>query len=103
LQVVRVPREALATVVRLGQAVALDHRAHRPVEDEDAAAEQLVQGAGDVGRSHGALSLRAKAVTIWKCGWRCSREVVPQGAAVDRACASRRLTVPGLKPACTWP
>jgi hypothetical protein len=29
-------REALAAEVRLGETVALEHRPHRPVEDEDA-------------------------------------------------------------------
>ena len=32
--------EALAAVVGLGQLVALDHRAHRAVEDHDALLEQ---------------------------------------------------------------
>ena len=36
-------REALAAEVRFGQLVALDHRAHRAVEDEDAAVEERSQ------------------------------------------------------------
>ena len=40
LQVARMIGEALAAEVRFGQLVALDHRPHRAVEDEDAALEQ---------------------------------------------------------------
>ena len=47
LQVARVGGEPLAAEVGLGEAVALHHRAHRAVEDEDAVAEDGVE---DVGR-----------------------------------------------------
>ncbi len=36
-------REALAAILRLGEPVALDHRAHGAVEDQDAAREQFPQ------------------------------------------------------------
>ncbi|MEZ4268571.1 MAG: hypothetical protein R3F39_19575 [Myxococcota bacterium] len=42
-QIARVVLEALAPVVGLGEPVALDHRAHRPVQDEDALGQSLVQ------------------------------------------------------------
>ena len=51
LLVVGVVGEPLPAVVGLGQAVPLDHRAHRPVEDEDA----LAQGGGQGGRGVGAV------------------------------------------------
>ena len=49
LEVVRVVGEALAAIVGLDQAVALDHGAHGAVEDEDALREQVAQFAGAVG------------------------------------------------------
>jgi hypothetical protein len=52
LYVDRVVGEARAAEVRLGELVALDHRAHRAIEDQDAAGEQLAQ-AGFSGRSSG--------------------------------------------------
>src|SRR5207237_7879546 len=55
LEVARVRREALAAVRRLVQPVALDHRAHRPVEDEDASAEEVVKLGGAVGLRHECL------------------------------------------------
>ncbi len=62
LQVVGVLAEALAAIVRLGQAVALDHRAHGTVQDENPAAEQLVEGGEDVGVGHrGSLPTRLSA------------------------------------------
>ena len=46
LQVLRMVLEALAAVGRLVEPVALDHRAHRAVEDHDALGEQAGQGGG---------------------------------------------------------
>ena len=43
LRSLRVGREPLAAEIRLGQLVALDHRAHRAVEDEDALGEEVVE------------------------------------------------------------
>ena len=48
-QVLRVIREALAAEVGLRQLVALDHRAHRAVEEEDALREGMAQGLLDGG------------------------------------------------------
>ena len=45
LQILRVILEALAAEVRLRQLVALDHRAHRAVEDEDARGERAIERA----------------------------------------------------------
>ena len=51
LQALRMVLEALAAVVGLGQAMALDHRAHRAVEDDDPLLQDLRQGRGaGVGR-----------------------------------------------------
>ena len=47
LEILRVILEALAAEVRLGQLVALDHRAHRAVEDEDPPGQQGAQGVED--------------------------------------------------------
>src|SRR5690606_5697667 len=43
LDVVRMIGEALAAELLLGEAVALDHGAHRAIEDEDPAGEELAQ------------------------------------------------------------
>ena len=103
LQIVRMTGEARAAVVLLAEAVTLDHGPHRSFEDQDAAVELLAQDGGDVGSGHRAVSLRAKAVTIWKCGWRCSRDVTSQASTVSPACASIRFTRAALNPACWWP
>ncbi len=42
-QIARMITEALAAEVRFRQLVALNHRAHRAVEDEDAVREQIVE------------------------------------------------------------
>ena len=49
LQVVRVVGEALAAIVGLVEPVALDHRAHGAVEDQDALLEQGGELVGAVG------------------------------------------------------
>ena len=46
LEVARVRREARAAEVGLGEAVALHHRAHRAVDDEDPVAEEGVEEVG---------------------------------------------------------
>ena len=43
LQIARVIGEPLAAEIRLGQLVALNHRAHRAVEHEDTAVERRSQ------------------------------------------------------------
>ena len=43
LEILRVILEPLAAEVRLGQLVALDHRPHRAVEDEDALRERVLE------------------------------------------------------------
>ncbi len=58
LHVHRMAGEALAAVLRLGQLVALDHGAHRAVQDQDALAQQRGQVGGTgvgQGRGHGGL------------------------------------------------
>ena len=59
LEILRVILEALAAEVRFRQLVALDHRAHRAVEDEDARRERVSQSASlseDRGRGPRPLS-----------------------------------------------
>jgi hypothetical protein len=53
LHVDRVVGEARAAEVRFLQLVALDHRAHRAVEDQDAATEQVAQARFGVGGNDG--------------------------------------------------
>ena len=57
-QVARVIREPLAAEVRLGQLVALDHRAHRAVEDEDASSRSESASASDASVSGIVLLVR---------------------------------------------
>jgi hypothetical protein len=71
LQVAGVVLEELTPEIGLGQPVALDHRAHRPVEDEDPLGEQAFEGrealgAGRTGRHEGSmLGGRAYHPYIW--------------------------------------
>jgi hypothetical protein len=61
-QALRMVLEALAAVVGLAQLVALDHRPHRPVEDDDAFLQDLRQGGGArVGQALHALDCRKPA------------------------------------------
>ena len=62
-QVARMVAEPLAAEVRLGEPVGLEHRAHRPVEDED----PLAQEPGQQGEARGAVE-RGHAITA--TGWR---------------------------------
>ena len=48
LEILRVVLEPLAAEVRFRQLVALDHRPHRAVEDEDALRERALERAGRV-------------------------------------------------------
>ena len=72
LQVLGVVLEALAAVVGLGQLVALDHRAHGAVDDQDALLQQRGQGgaAGEVGirETITALSLKPMRTVRAKIG-----------------------------------
>ena len=52
LEVVPVIGEPRAAVVGVGQVVALHHRAHGPVQHEDAACEEGVEGGADIGSGH---------------------------------------------------
>src|SRR5687767_5691186 len=52
------PREPFAAVVALLELVALDHRPHRAVEDEDSALQLFVE---QIGRRHGVLFRPARA------------------------------------------
>ena len=56
LQILRMILEALAAEVGLGQLVALDHRPHRAVEDEDPLGEQGAQRVEDRGVSESHVS-----------------------------------------------
>ena len=78
-QVLRVVGEALATEGGLVEAPVLEHRAHRPVEDDDPLAEQVRQAGetrgpaerrgGGRGR-HDATPLVAVAAEATARGWR---------------------------------
>jgi hypothetical protein len=61
LQALGMVLEALAAVVGLGQSMALDHRAHRAVEDDDPFLQDLRQGRGaGVGRCVHGLDCRKR-------------------------------------------
>ena len=60
LEVTRMGGELRAAVGRLVEPVALDHRPHRSVEDEDAAIEQLTKFGGTVRLCHSILQKKKK-------------------------------------------
>src|SRR5262249_23543333 len=104
LHVVGVVAEALAAVVGLAEPVALDHRAHRAVEYEDAAREQLVESRAGVGNGHGRLlhdGLRANPLMTLKCGWRRSRDVTSHRSTSSPALRTRAPDSTGGNPG--WP
>ncbi len=63
-------REALAAIVGLVEPVALDHRAHRAVEHEDALAEQAAELASALRSQHGSVSWprrgRGRTPSAWQ-------------------------------------
>ena len=59
-EITRMGRELHAAVSRLVEPVALDHRPHRAVEDEDAAIEQLTKFGGTVRLCHSILQRKKK-------------------------------------------
>jgi hypothetical protein len=59
LEVVGEIGEALAAIIGFGQLVRLDHRPHRPVEDQDALGEQGMQ---QVGAGHGGGRIGKRAL-----------------------------------------
>ena len=75
LEVVRMVAEAFSPVIGLTELVALDHRAHRAIEDQDARFERgvkLLQTAGSH-EGYGAGNRRKLLIrkgVILTCGWR---------------------------------
>jgi hypothetical protein len=94
LEIRRVLREAVAAEVRLPQAMALDHRAHGPVEDEDSLREQLAEGdfegASHRGSSGGSTAAQGpenagrsaskRALTVGHAGGRVKRPHPARGS-----------------------
>jgi hypothetical protein len=67
LEVARMVLEARAAIAGFVELVALDHRAHRAVEHEDALPDELVQLLRDVGRGE-RVGHRASLMDIRLCG-----------------------------------
>ncbi len=108
--------EARSAVVRLLQAVLLDHRAHRAVEYQDPLLQRGEEcfGAGRFQprqRVHCARSalprppagLRPISAITSKCGGRRSRVAMPQLVTCSPARVVKRSSSLAVKPRLTWP
>ena len=82
LRSLRVIAEPLAAELGVGQLEALDHRAHRAVEDEDALGEQLVEGvAVSVVMSLSMSDVRAGAAVLGRRGFDAAGDEHGKGIA----------------------
>ena len=97
--------EAFAAVVGFLQAVALDHRAHGAVDDQDAFFQGLEQqcGAGRVQPGEGLHGFTAVNESTSKWGGRRSRVTVSALAISSPAFSANLRSSFSEKPRLTWP
>src|SRR5690606_17976991 len=97
--------EALAAVVGLGQAGALDHGAHGAVDDQDAFRERGLQQPDAVGcePGKGCHGVPAMSEMTSKWGARFSRVTVSRDWTSRPAFSTKRRSSRAVKPRFTWP
>src|SRR5690606_7194631 len=105
VQAVEAAGEALAAIVGLLQPMALDHRAHRAVDDQDALGQRSLEqrharGVEPWKPAHGLPAIRE---TTSKCGGRFSRVTVSEDCSTSPALSTKRRSSFSVKPRLMWP
>ncbi|MNX29594.1 hypothetical protein D3C86_597350 [compost metagenome] len=101
--------KALAAVIGFLQPVALDHGAHRAIDDQDAPGKRLLQGKDALGmqpgkgRHGGPQGLLAISEITSKCGGRFSRVTVSRLDTTSPAFSANLRSSLSEKPRLTWP
>src|SRR5690606_12656375 len=102
--------EALAAVVGLAKAMALDHRAHRAVDEQHAFAKAAIEQGDSVWMQTGKGAGHGRSQGFWaiseissKCGGRRSRVTVSRLVTTSPDFSANRRSSLAVKPRLTWP